>query len=177
MQRHGLGVRGRHDQAGCDATLRDRPRRTGRPSRSVCANALAQTAEVLAASCLALQQAAEQEQSGLKESGLGEAWEAVFENMAATIFMQVAGPNTKKYAQELAGQREYVRRELGGSQDNGSESRSWSARADRSCAIPDGALDVLAQGDAIVIGTTEGTHVKRSIRYVHVPPWNKTPSL
>jgi hypothetical protein len=114
---------------------------------------------------------ATQDVEGMKTSGLGEAWKAVFAKMAGIIFMQGGDPETREYAEKLAGQREYILREQGRSQGKGEESLDFKARAERRSALPDGALDTLERGDAIIMGTTEGTHVRRSIRYFHAPPW------
>jgi hypothetical protein len=109
----------------------------------------------------------------LQRSGLGDAWKAVFATLAAVVFMRGHDPTTRAYLEELAGPREYRVRRRDHSRNDGREGLSWSVESIDAPAIPKGLLEAFTQGDAVVIGTTEGNRAPSTIRYLKVPKWDQ----
>jgi hypothetical protein len=119
--------------------------------------------------CLVATQSVEQ----LQRSGLGDAWKAVFATLAAIVFMRGQDPATRQYLEQLAGPREYRVRRRDHSRNEGKEGVSWSVEHIEASSIPKGLLEGFVRGDAVVVGTTQGTTEPTTIRYVHVPRWDK----
>jgi hypothetical protein len=118
--------------------------------------------------CLIATQSVEQ----LQRSGLGDAWKAVFATLAAVVFMRGQDPATRKYLEEIAGPRDYHVRRRDQSLSDGQDGISWSVEQVEAPAIPKGLLEGFVLGDAVVVGTTEGTTAPTTIRYAHVPIWH-----
>jgi hypothetical protein len=121
----------------------------------------------------ALSVVATQSVEQLQRSGLGDAWKAVFATLAAVVFMRGHDPTTRQYLEDLAGPREYRVRRRDHSRNDGREGLSWSVETQEAPAIPKGLLEAFTQGDAVVIGTTEGNRAPTSIRYMKVPKWDE----
>jgi hypothetical protein len=119
--------------------------------------------------CLVATQSVEQ----LQCSGLGDAWKAVFATLAAIVFMRGQDPATRQYLEDLAGPRDYRVRRRDHSRNEGKEGVSWSVEQIEAPSIPKGLLEGFVLGDAVLVGTTEGTTQPKTIRFVQVPKWDK----
>jgi hypothetical protein len=119
--------------------------------------------------CLVATQSVEQ----LQRSGLGDAWKAVFATLAAIVFMRGQDPATRQYLEEVAGPRDYYVRTRSRSRSEGEEGSNVSVDQIEAPSIPKGLLEGFVRGDAVVVGTTQGTTEPTTIRYVHVPKWKK----
>jgi hypothetical protein len=119
--------------------------------------------------CLVATQSVEQ----LQRSGLGDAWKAVFATLAAVIFMRGQDPATRKYLDDIAGLREHRIRKRDQSRGDGKDGLSWSVEMVDAPIIPKGLMEILTQGQAVVVGTTEGNTAPTTIRYAEVPLWTE----
>jgi hypothetical protein len=102
-------------------------------------------------------------------SSMKDAWKAVFDVLSAVIVMWGNDPETIEYANKLAGANQAVIRAVGHNQADGKTSDNVSSNLTELQEIPPGVLQLLKQGQAIVIGKTEGPNQQASVRFVQVP--------
>jgi hypothetical protein len=106
----------------------------------------------------------------LKRSSLGEHWGAVFSTLGAQIFLRLADNETIEAAVKLAGKLRVEDQTRGQSySDQGSGINHNSSLQERD-AVPSQLLtQVFAKGDAVILGSLDGSQTPAVIRYVHVP--------
>jgi hypothetical protein len=115
--------------------------------------------------CLVATQSLQQ----LKVSSIEHAWPAVFDVLAAIISMWGDDPDTTEYINKRAGKLEYEVRKRSTSVSDGKENFSFSVDRVERPVIPVGVAQMLVQGQAIVVGKTEGQTQAASVRYLKVP--------
>jgi len=103
-------------------------------------------------------------------SPLEDAWKAIFDVLSAVIVMSGNDPETKKYVDELAGKKVVTLRKRTRSISDGKETTSVADERLELPVIPVGTLQLLKQGEAIVIGKIGGQKEPATVRYVGVPP-------
>jgi type IV secretory system conjugative DNA transfer VirD4/TraG family protein len=106
----------------------------------------------------------------LMVSSIEKAWKAVFDVLSAVIVMSGDDPETAKYVDERAGKKTVIMKKRSPSYNDGKESISVSYERLELPVIPVGTFQMLTQGQAIVIGKTEGPQQMGSVRYLRVPP-------
>ena len=103
-------------------------------------------------------------------SSLEEAWKAVFDVLSAIIVMSGNDPETKKYVDELAGNKVVIVTKRSQSFSEGKETIGVSYERLELPVIPVGTLQLLTRGRAIVVGKIGGQQEASSVRYLSVPP-------
>jgi len=105
----------------------------------------------------------------LKESGLGDAWEAVFGTLAAVIGMKNEDPDTIEYLQKRGGKKSVLQSQRGINVADGKVTVAENTQREDVPRIPEEALKLFGQGMGVVIGTTRDHKDPSSIHYVRVP--------
>jgi type IV secretory pathway TraG/TraD family ATPase VirD4 len=105
----------------------------------------------------------------LLNSPIKEAWKAVFDVLSAVMVMSGNDPETAEYVDRLAAANEAVTRTVGRNLADGKDSTSVSPNLGDRRVIPPGVLQMLKQGQAIVIGKTGGQTERAGVRYLQVP--------
>ena len=116
--------------------------------------------------CLVATQSIEQ----LEASRLGEYWKAVFNTLAAVIFMRSNGASNQEYLDTIAGKAEYLIHTVTQSTGLNEASKQYNISLEEKSVVPLGILTLLKRGQAVICGTTEGHSEPISIQYVQIPP-------
>jgi hypothetical protein len=106
----------------------------------------------------------------LMVSSLKEAWKAVFDVLSAVIVMSGNDPETAEYVDKLAGKKVVIVKKRAPSFNEGKESIGVSFDRQELPVIPVGTLQMLTQGQAIVVGKVGGQKEASAVRYLSVPP-------
>lgn len=109
----------------------------------------------------------------LEASSLKEAWRSVFSNMGAKVFMRLVDNETVEEATKLAGEYEVYLTSEGISM--GAQGFGTSGQTDRReiKALPSHVLTQLfRKGDAVVLGSFDGSDSPAVTRFVHVPKFD-----
>lgn len=106
----------------------------------------------------------------LKRSSLGEHWGAVFSTLGAQIFLRLADNETIEAAVKLAGKLRVEDQSRGQSfSDQGGSLSSNNSLQERD-ALPSQLLtQVFTKGDAVILGSLDGSQTPAAVRYVRVP--------
>ena len=115
--------------------------------------------------CLIATQSIEQ----LEASRLGDYWKAVFNTLAAVIFMRSNAPSNQEYLNDVAGKNEYIVYSVGETFGTENFSTDYSPSLQEKTIVPSRILKLLSRGEAIICGTTQGHNAPVSIQYVTVP--------
>jgi hypothetical protein len=119
--------------------------------------------------CMAL--VATQSVQMLKAAGLEETWKAIYGNMAAKIFMQTGDTETAEEATKLVGESEFRFRSFNHTWSPDGSSHSVNADLkDRKDLPTKIMLQTLGQGQAVVVGTTDGTKSHPGTWFVQIDP-------
>jgi hypothetical protein len=106
--------------------------------------------------------------ASFENSAVQEAWESIYSNYAAKIFMAAADSKTAEEASKLAGEFEFLFKtfDVTVSQDNVSTAENYELRDKR--LLPGAILtSTFEVGDAAVIGTLDGKSGGK-VRFIHV---------
>lgn len=116
--------------------------------------------------CLSL--IATQSIPSFENSAVQQAWESIYANFAAKIFMAAADPKTAEQASKLAGEYEFLFKtyDVTVSHDNVSVAENYELREKK--FLPEPILtSTLQVGDAVVIGSLNGKS-EGKVRFIHV---------
>jgi TraM recognition site of TraD and TraG len=106
----------------------------------------------------------------LQASSLKEAWRSVFSNFGAKIFMRLVDNETAEEATKLAGEGDWYLTSQGTSRGKEGLGSSTQKELRERKSLPTSVLtQVFQKGDAVVLGSLDGSKEKSFTRFVHVP--------
>jgi TraM recognition site of TraD and TraG len=106
----------------------------------------------------------------LQSSSLKEAWKSVFSNFGAKIFMRLVDNETAEEATKLAGEYDAYVTSQGSSRGKDGLSSSQQKDMRERKNLPSAVLtEVLQKGDAVVVGSLNGSVGRSNLRFLHVP--------
>lgn len=106
----------------------------------------------------------------LQSSSLKENWRAVFSTFGAKIFMRLADNETAEEATKLAGEMDWQLTSQGSSYSKDGLSTSSNTDLRERKTLPTPLLtQVFKKGDAVIIGSLDGSESQARLRFVHVP--------
>jgi type IV secretory system conjugative DNA transfer VirD4/TraG family protein len=104
----------------------------------------------------------------LENSGLGKAWESIFANMSAKIFMQLGDVKTAEEASKLVGESEYRFQSYDRTvSKDGSSITTKVDLKDKKDLPTKVVLQTLGRGQAVVVGALDGK-TRPVTRFIHV---------
>jgi hypothetical protein len=106
----------------------------------------------------------------LQASSLKENWKAVFSTFGAKIFMRLADNETAEEAQKQAGNSDWYLGSAGQSQQKDGLSMSRNTELRERKTLPTEVLtQVLKSGEAVIVGSLDGSVTKPSTMFLRVP--------
>ncbi|KAA0231947.1 hypothetical protein EDS67_00700 [candidate division KSB1 bacterium] len=106
----------------------------------------------------------------LQASSLKEAWRSVFSNFGGKIFMRLVDNETAEEATKLAGESDWYLTSQGTSRSKDGLGSSTQKELRERKSLPTSVLTQLFQkGDAVVLGSLDGSTGKSFTQFVHVP--------
>lgn len=106
----------------------------------------------------------------LQASSLKESWRSVFSNFGAKIFMRLVDNETTEEATKLAGESDWYLTSQGTSRSKDGLGSSTQKELRERKSLPTSVLtQVFQKGDAVVLGSLDGSTGKSFTRFVHVP--------
>lgn len=106
----------------------------------------------------------------LQATSLKENWRSVFSNFGAKIFLRLVDNETVEEATKLAGESDWYVTSMGSSRGKDGLSSSTQKDMRERKSLPSSILtQVFEKGDAVIIGSLDGSKKRSSIRFAHVP--------
>lgn len=106
----------------------------------------------------------------LQSSSLKENWRAIFSIFGAKIFMRLLDSETVEEAAKLAGESEFIVTSRSTSESKDGVSFSNQGNLQQRKNLPTSVLtQVFQKGDAVLLGSLDGSATKSQMRYFHVP--------
>jgi len=106
----------------------------------------------------------------LQASSLKENWKSIFSNFGGKIFLRLVDNETAEEAQKLAGEADWYLTSQGTSRgkDGLSSSRTTDMRERKTLPVSV-MTQVFQKGDAVVLGSLDGSSSAARVRFLHVP--------